>query len=98
MRILMVSQHYPPHLGGYAVICADTAALLAKNPPEWQEAERAHRVTFTDAAGRHELWYEDARSIAPKLELAASGGLAGISAWALGQEDPAIWELLAREY
>jgi spore germination protein len=75
-----------------------TAEVIAKNPPEWSDSERAHRVTFADAEGQHELWYEDARSIGAKLELAASQKLTGISAWSLGQEDPAVWELLARDY
>jgi spore germination protein YaaH len=83
---------------GRSSVYTDTAAVIAKHSPEWRDDERAHRVEFADAAGRHELWYEDARSMAPKLELAASQKLAGISAWVLGQEDPAIWELLARDY
>jgi spore germination protein YaaH len=75
-----------------------TSAFLAANPPEWREDESAPRVTFTDAAGRHELWYEDARSIGEKLSLTASHHLFGISAWVLGQEDPAVWDILARDY
>jgi spore germination protein YaaH len=83
---------------GRTSLYPDTAAVIAKNTPEWRDDEHAYRVNFSDTSGRHELWYEDTRSIAPKLELAASERLAGISAWCLGQEDPAIWEVLARDY
>jgi spore germination protein YaaH len=76
----------------------DLADLIAKNVPEWSQQEHAYRITFTDKEGDHELWYEDARSIAPKLELVASQKLPGISAWAIGLEDPAMWEMLARDY
>jgi spore germination protein YaaH len=75
-----------------------TSTVIAGKSPEWRDDESAYRVTFTDSAGRHELWYEDARSVGEKLALAASHKLAGISAWALGQEDPAVWDLLARDY
>jgi spore germination protein YaaH len=83
---------------GHSTVYAASAEVIAKYPPEWNDTERAYRATFTDAEGRHEVWYEDARSLAPKIELAAAEKLHGISAWALGQEDPALWELLTRDY
>ncbi len=83
---------------GRSSVYPDTSAIIAKNPPEWRDDEGSHRTTFTDAGGQHELWYEDARSFAPKLKFAASEKLTGISAWCLGQEDPGIWEVLARDY
>ncbi|HUV39817.1 MAG TPA: hypothetical protein VMY39_09400, partial [Planctomycetota bacterium] len=30
MRILMISQHYPPRLSGYALICADASGALRR--------------------------------------------------------------------
>ena len=81
--------------GGWYSASAD---LIAKNAPEWNETEHAYRITFADKDGQHELWYEDARSLAPKFELATKEKLHSISAWVLGQEDPAMWELLARDY
>jgi spore germination protein YaaH len=83
---------------GRTSIYSATALVLAANPAEWVDAEHAPRVAFTGADGRHELWYEDARSVAGKLALASSRRLAGISCWALGQEDPALWDVLARDY
>jgi spore germination protein YaaH len=77
----------------------DTARQLhAKAQPEWNETERAHRVVFTEADGQHEAWYEDARSLTPKLQLATERRLAGVSGWVLGQEDPELWQVLARDF
>lgn len=83
---------------GKSSIYSASADVITKVAPEWNDTERAYRVAFTAADGDHELWYEDARSLSPKLELVAAERLPGISAWVLGQEDPAIWDLLAREY
>jgi spore germination protein YaaH len=40
-------------------------------------------------------WIEDAKALAPKLELQKRYGLRGISVWRIGQEDPAVWTQLA---
>ena len=83
---------------GKSSIYSASAEVIAKNAPEWNDTEQAYRVTYADKDGQHELWYEDARSLAPKLALATSEKLHSISAWVLGQEDPAIWEMIARDY
>jgi spore germination protein YaaH len=45
------------------------------------------------------VWYEDAKSLAPKLSMATENKLGwGISAWVLGMEDPEFWTMLARDY
>ncbi len=43
----------------------------------------------------HIVWLEDATSAAVKLQIAARHGVAGVGAWRLGQEDPAVWEYLS---
>ena len=75
-----------------------TVDVVVKNPPQWNEVERANHISFSDNEGQHEIWYEDAQSAAPKFGLAVTEKLHSISAWAIGQEDPAMWELLARDY
>jgi spore germination protein len=42
----------------------------------------------------HEVWYEDAESIAAKLELADSHGVGAVELWRLGSEDPRLWDSL----
>lgn len=52
-------------------------------------------MTYIDNQGRqHEVWYEDARSIALKLDLVRRYNLAGIIIWRLGLEDPAAWGVI----
>jgi spore germination protein YaaH len=40
---------------------------------------------------QHEVWLEDAASVAQRLNLARDYGVGGVAAWRLGQEDPATW-------
>lgn len=56
MRILMVSQHYPPRVSGYAIQCAETSRRLG---------ERGHRVIVL--AGSDGLDYRDKGSKVLKL-------------------------------
>ena len=54
---------------------------------------------YTDESGRlHEVWFEDARSIQAKLELAREFGLRGIGYWNLMREFPQNWVVLNNEY
>jgi spore germination protein len=43
---------------------------------------------------QHEIWFESARSLEPKLAVVTGQGLAGFAFWRLGHEDPALWQLL----
>ncbi len=73
--------------------------LIKANQPAWDDAEQAHRLQIDDERGRSTVWYEDARSLAPKLKLASEKRLGwGVSAWVIGLEDPEIWTMLAGNY
>jgi spore germination protein len=57
-----------------------------------RDRDRAPWFRYQDAAGRrHEVWWEDAESVAVKLRLVARYGLGGAFFWNLGGEDPAVW-------
>jgi spore germination protein len=47
--------------------------------------------TYRDSGSRHEVWYEDAESVRPKLELVSRYELRGAFFWRLGGEDPNVW-------
>lgn len=48
--------------------------------------------SYTDRSGRlHQVWFENARSIAAKRALVKELHLGGIHYWRLGGEDPTIW-------
>ncbi len=42
------------------------------------------------------LWYEDGRSVKDKLELVQKNNLRGLSFWALGLEDPTVFDAIKR--
>jgi spore germination protein YaaH len=55
----------------------------------------ATRLRYTDAERvGHEVWFEDARSLAAKLDVARRGGVDGVFLWLYGPEDPGIWDHL----
>lgn len=72
--------------------------LLAENKSIWDDTQQSNRIELTDSGLPVVIWYEDARSLAPKLALSKQSRMPGISAWVLGQEDPAFWTMLRRDY
>ncbi|HET9697916.1 MAG TPA: glycosyl hydrolase family 18 protein [Terriglobales bacterium] len=73
--------------------------LQKKYQATWDETEQANWFDLSDQGSRSIAWFEDARSLAPKLKLAVDNKFAwGISAWVLGQEDPQFWTMLAENY
>ncbi len=60
----------------------------------WDEETKSDYATWEEENTTYEIWLENADSIEPKLQLMKDNGLAGSAAWALGQEDPEIWQLI----
>jgi spore germination protein len=53
-------------------------------------------IKYTDdQQHQHELWYENAQSFQAKIQLMINDRLAGFGVWRLGQEDPAVWNVVA---
>jgi spore germination protein YaaH len=72
----------------------DAAAAMTATAAVWDEQESAPHLSFQTEGRATELWYEDARSLGAKMRLAHDMGFRGVSAWVLGQEDPAFWDSL----
>lgn len=72
--------------------------VLAQHKPLWDDTEQAYRIEFVEANAPNVIWYEDSHSIAPKLSMSKEARMLGISAWVLGEEDPALWTLVESEY
>ena len=63
------------------------------------QAAQSPWFRYVDGQGReHEVWFEDARSIRAKLELARSRGLYGVGYWNLMRPFPQNWALLNSLY
>ena len=79
---------------GRSVRYSDASRAIGTAEALWDEAESSPHISLTPDGHRTELWFENARSLQTKLQLAHDMGFAGISAWVLGQEDPAFWTAL----
>jgi hypothetical protein len=56
-------------------------------PEQWDVGSQSPHLSYTDAAGQqHEVWYEDARSVQARFDLARRSELGGIELWRLGGE------------
>ena len=76
-------------------------ALAAENHVQIQYDTRAQAPFFryTDTGGkRHEVWFEDARSIQAKFNLIKELGLRGMSYWKLGLSFPQNWLLITDNF
>ena len=52
---------------------------------QWDAPSHNPRLSYTNETGEHYvLWYEDAHSVADKLQLARMFGVTGVSVWRLG--------------
>jgi len=58
---------------------------------EWDDAAKAPHFKY----GSHEVWFENAESAKPKLDLVTKYNIAGIAIWRLGQEDPKLWDVIS---
>jgi spore germination protein YaaH len=66
--------------------------------PRWDPTTSSPWFTYRDAKNDtyRQVWYEDARSLAAKYDLAKEAGVAGVGIWALGMDAGRgdLWDLL----
>ncbi|HEX2173336.1 MAG TPA: glycosyl hydrolase family 18 protein [Dehalococcoidia bacterium] len=62
---------------------------------DYDTQEEVAYFRYQDGDHQREVWFEDARSLAVKTQVAARYGIAGIGGWRLGHEDPAVWSIFA---
>lgn len=67
-----------------AIVLADKKGAEIK----YDETVQAPYFKYDD----HEVWFENARSVAAKLNVVAKYKPAGIAIWRMGQEQPEIWQ------
>ncbi len=82
-----------------SVTWATAQAKLARSAAGMRFDATLGETTFsyTDDAGvSHTVWFQDARAIAAKAEMARQYGAAGISIWALGNESQTFWDEIRR--
>ncbi len=60
----------------------------------WDEDAQAPYYRYWVGSTGHTVYFENEQSLKPKLDLVREYGLAGISIWKLGTEDPDIWPVI----
>lgn len=61
-----------------------------------RERDQTAHYSYTKGGVRHEVWFEDDRSIVPKIQLAKRLGLHGVAIWRVGYEDRDYWQAVKR--
>ena len=70
---------------------------LAKRPGaqiDYDESVQSPRLRYELDGQQREVWFEDARSVAAKTDLARKYNMGGVAGWRLGHEDPNVWDVL----
>ena len=62
----------------------------------WDKEAGQNYATWEVEGSTYKIWLEDEQSIEPKLKLMKENKLAGTAAWALGQENAEIWNLILK--
>ncbi|HYZ37259.1 MAG TPA: glycosyl hydrolase family 18 protein [Pseudonocardiaceae bacterium] len=64
---------------------------------QWDRLSQSPSFKYTDEQGRqHEVWFENADSMAFKLEAAKTAGIRGVYLWMISSEDDRSWATLRR--
>ncbi len=62
---------------------------------QYDEESQAPFFQYTDGnKNRHEVWFQDARSVRASLQLVSQYGLGGVSYWTIGRPFPQNWLVL----
>lgn len=79
-------------IGGYEFM--DKVMKKYKTTYVWSKEEHVPRLVYHKGKVRYQMWYENGRSIAEKIDLIKKSGFHGFSAWALGLEVPSVHKAL----
>lgn len=86
------------HRKGVTLSWRETPALIAHAHaiPQWDGPSASPYFKYRTTDGStHVVWYENARSVALKSALAKAKGVASVSVWALGLDNPVYWQAVA---
>jgi spore germination protein YaaH len=75
---------------------ADAIAKAEGAESGYDKGAESPWVKYTRQGQPREIWYENRQSFEAKLNFIEKNGMAGFSIWRLGQEDPKIWDTLAK--
>ena len=89
---------FVPGVSAATALSNTAAVMLAGDTGSgimFDETAQTPFFNYTDENGnRHEVWFEDARSVLAKLNLILSSGIAGGSVWQIMRYFPAMWSVI----
>lgn len=82
---------------GLSVPAAMNLALKNGALVEWNETAQVPFFSYVSSGQERIVYFENAGSLKPKLELVRKYSLGGIGIWRLGLEEPSIWSAIQAE-
>ncbi|QQE77748.1 glycoside hydrolase [Alicyclobacillus sp. SO9] len=73
---------------------AQNLAIAKESPIEFEPQSASPKFDYVEGGQKHTVWYEDALSIAAKLNLLYEYNLRGVTYWVLPNKFPGNWNLL----
>ncbi|HHW11010.1 MAG TPA: SH3 domain-containing protein [Firmicutes bacterium] len=83
-----------PRQGQARAVTYTQAITTAKNYGAQIQWDATAKVPYFHYGDGRQVWFESRQSLSYKLGLVNKYGLAGISLWRLGQEDPGSWQII----
>ena len=62
---------------------------------EYLPRDGTYRAVWSDGAGEHHVYYDNAETLEAKMNLVAKKGIEGVAFWRLGQESADVWKAVA---
>lgn len=74
------------------------SALIERVKPDiqWHATYATPWFTYEEKGTKHEVWFEDTRSVQAKLDMCKRLGVGGVAIWRLGDENPEFWQLVGK--
>ncbi|MBP2655230.1 MAG: ydhD 2 [Firmicutes bacterium] len=88
--------NWPTNGQGETIRYAEAVVLAEKKGAKIMYDETAQAPYFKYDG--HEVWFENDKSTAAKLDIVAKYDPAGIAIWRLGQEQPEIWPIIDKKF
>jgi spore germination protein YaaH len=75
---------------------ADVEMIIADKGlvKKWDSQAKQHYVEYVEGNEKHQTWVEDEVSVKLRMDIVDKYKLKGVATWMIGQETPAIWQVI----
>jgi spore germination protein YaaH len=87
-----------PTADAVSALNAEQLAEAYKSSIQWDQEDKSAWFFFYRDQLREWVFFTDQRTFKERYELAQQNGLEGFCSWVLGDEDPAIWQVLPQRH